>query len=247
MTHKTKAIILKTIKYGETSLIVTAMTELFGVQTYLVNGVRTSKKNSKASLYQPCSILQMEVYHNEQKNLQRIKEAEWAPMYNNLYYDISKNCVGLYIVELMHNSIKQPETNVDLYNFCEDALLHLDAASAIVTANLPLYFSIQFAYFFGFKINNFPILFAEAAPYFLDLNEGQFVLQQHPAGNYLEKEDAAIIAELLRIQQPADLDQVKINRQRRMKLLQSLEIYYQLHLPDFRPLKSLEVLQNIFD
>ena len=46
MTHKTKGIVLRTIKYGETSVVVTIFTELFGVQTYMVNGVRTTKKSS---------------------------------------------------------------------------------------------------------------------------------------------------------------------------------------------------------
>ena len=68
MIHKTKGIVLKSIRYGETSLVVTVFTELFGVQTYMVNGVRTNKKSgSKAALFQPSSILDMEVYHNDQK------------------------------------------------------------------------------------------------------------------------------------------------------------------------------------
>ena len=51
MTHKTKGIVLRTVKYGETSLVAIILTELFGVQTYMVNGVRTSKKTSaKANL-----------------------------------------------------------------------------------------------------------------------------------------------------------------------------------------------------
>ncbi len=247
MTHKTRAIILKTIKYGETSIIVTAITELFGVQIYLVNGVRSSKKTNKAAMYLPCSILQMEVYHNEQKNLQRIKEAEWAHIYKEIYYDVVKNCVGLYIVELIGNMLRQPETNADLYHFCEDALLELDKASPLVTANFSIYFSLQLAYFFGFKINDLPARFYAEPLFFLDLNEGQFVLEQQSSGHYIETEEAGIVAELLKVQHPADLDQVKMNRQKRMKILLFMETYYLLHVPDFRRLKTLEVLQNIFD
>ena len=52
MVHKTKGIILRSVKYGETSLIVTAFTELFGLQSYLVNGVRTvSKKKVEICRY----------------------------------------------------------------------------------------------------------------------------------------------------------------------------------------------------
>ena len=44
--HKTKGIVLRSVKYGETSIIVTIFTELFGVQSYLVNGIRTSSKKA---------------------------------------------------------------------------------------------------------------------------------------------------------------------------------------------------------
>ena len=63
MTHKTKGIVLRTIKYGETSVVVTIFTELFGIQTYMVNGVRTTEKSSaKANYFQPGAILDLVVY-----------------------------------------------------------------------------------------------------------------------------------------------------------------------------------------
>ena len=42
--HKTKGIVLRAVKYGETSMVVSIFTELFGLQSYLVNGVRTATK-----------------------------------------------------------------------------------------------------------------------------------------------------------------------------------------------------------
>ena len=60
MVHKTKGIVLRTVKYGETSVIVTIMTELFGLQSYLINGVRSQsgKGGTKAGLFQPAAIFQ---------------------------------------------------------------------------------------------------------------------------------------------------------------------------------------------
>ena len=77
--HKTKGIVLRVVKYGETSLVVTIFTELFGVQSYIVSGVRTSTKKGtgKANLFQPTAILDLVVYHNELKHLNRIKEFKW--------------------------------------------------------------------------------------------------------------------------------------------------------------------------
>ena len=61
MTHKSKGIVLRTVKYGETSVIVAIFTEIFGLQSYLVNGVRVASKKSasKANLFQPSAILDL--------------------------------------------------------------------------------------------------------------------------------------------------------------------------------------------
>ena len=64
MTHKTKGIVLRTIAYGETSVIAAVYTELFGLQSYIVKGVRQATKNRQAKTlyFQPGAILEMEVY-----------------------------------------------------------------------------------------------------------------------------------------------------------------------------------------
>ena len=120
--HKTKGIVLRTVKYGETSVIVTVFTEFFGVQSYLVNGVRTSTKkgSGKANLFQPAAILDLVVYHNELKHLNRIKEFKWGFLYQHILSDVQKNAVALFMVELLTKCLKQPEPNPDLFQFTED-------------------------------------------------------------------------------------------------------------------------------
>src|SRR4051812_20834431 len=109
MTHKTKGIVLRTIKYGETSIVVTVFTELFGVQTYLINGIRTEKKTgNRSALFQPTAMLDMEVYHNELRNLQRVKECNWAHLYERILTDVTRNCIALYMAELLQKTLKQP-------------------------------------------------------------------------------------------------------------------------------------------
>jgi len=84
-------------------MIITIFTELFGVQSYLVNGVRTSSKkgSGKANLFQPSAILDLIVYHNELKNLQRIKEFKWGYLYAHILSDVHKNAVALFMIELL--------------------------------------------------------------------------------------------------------------------------------------------------
>jgi DNA repair protein RecO (recombination protein O) len=242
MIHQTKGIVLRTIKYGETSVVVNIFTELFGIQSYMVNGVRTSGKTSKAIFFQPASILEMEVYHNELKNLQRIKEFKWNFVYRNVLSDVTKNSVALYMVELLQKCLKQPEQNAPLFAFIEDAFIHLDKADDAVVGNFPLFFALHLTVFFGFRIED---VADENENKILDLQEGIFT-SIHPSHSYyIEGMLADITSQILRVMQPGELSQLKLNQSTRRLLLQAYEDYYRLHLPEFGRLKSLPILQEL--
>ena len=243
MTHKTKGIVLRTIKYGETSLVVTVFTELFGLQTYMVNGVRTAKKSSaKANHFQPGAILDLVVYHSDQKSMQRIKEFKWDFLFQEVLSDVIKNSLALYIVELLQKCLKQPEQNTSLFHFCEDILIQLDSAEKEVTANFALYFSLQLPQFFGFKMNdNY-----EDELNILDLVEGNFVARNPEHPHFIEGKYAEITSQLLKAMHPDELHQFKFHLDTRRALLEHYLIYYALHITDFGQMKTLAILQEVF-
>jgi DNA repair protein RecO (recombination protein O) len=239
--HTTKAIILRAVKYGETSLIVTAYTELFGLQSYIVQGVRTSSKKGagKANYFQPGAILELVVYHHELKNLQRIKEFRWSYLYTQVFSNVVKNCVLLYMVELLQKCIKQPESNPDLFSFVEEAFMQLDKADETVTAGFSIYFALHLATFFGFQINN-----EEQLPV-LDLQDGKFT-QHHPQhAYYVDGKIAELMFELLNVMQPSELHEIPMNHLQRRAILEAVETFYALHLAEFGKMKTLQVLREV--
>lgn len=242
MIYKTKGIVLRTIKYGETSIVTNIFTEEFGIQSYLVNGVRTSgKSSSKAGMFQPTAILGLEAYHNELKNLQRLKEFRWSYLYQSVLTDITKNSVAIFIVELLFKCLKQPEKNVKLFAFCEDAFVTLDRADASVTANFPIYFSIHLASFFGFSpaenFSNERTIF--------DLQEGKFVNETPTHSYYVDGATSIFIADILKARHPDDLAEIKMNKESRRVFMNALQTFYGLHIPEFGTMKTLPVLQEI--
>ena len=242
MTHKTKGIVLRNIKYGETSLVVTIFTEMFGIQTYMVNGVRTSKKSSsKANHFQPTAILDMVVYHSENKSMQRIKEFSWGVLYVGLLSNVIKNSIASFMAELIQKCLKQPEPNADLYNFCEASFLELDRANKIVAANFALFFTLHLTHFFGFRMtDNY-----SSDNLILDLQEGNFIDHQPNHPYFIDGKNAELTAQLLKVMQPYELEEFKLNQEiRRLLLLRYLE-YYALHIPDFGQLKTLIVLHEV--
>jgi DNA repair protein RecO (recombination protein O) len=246
MTHKTKGIVLKTLKYGETSLVATIFTELFGAQTYIINGVRKQQaKGSKAIMLQPSAILDLEVYHNELKSMQRIKDAAWSVVYQNLLSDVLKNSIVTYMIELLYKTLKQPEANINLFHFCEDAFTCLDTADNEVAANFALYFSLQLPYFFGFKIESPEPELLTSDELYLDLKEGNFVLEKPFESHFIQGELAHKTAELLKVMHPSELHEIKLNKQTRRMLLHAFQQYYSLHLQDFGQMKTLKILQMV--
>lgn len=243
MVHKTKGVVLRSVKYGETSLVVTCFTELFGLQSYLVNGVRTvSKKGSaKANLFQPSAILELVAYHNEFKNLQRLKEFKWEYLYQHIFSDIRKNAVALFMVELLTKCLKQPETNADLFYFVEDAFHHLDEANDTVTANFPLFYALHLAVFFGFRVSDE----YSATKHYMDLQEGSFTEVQPKHPHYLQDREAAAVSHILKIMQPAELEQLTLNQDTRRRIIHAIEEYYTLHIPDFGSMRTLPVLREV--
>ena len=226
-------------------MIVTILTDLFGIQSYLINGVRASTKkgSGKANLFQPTAILDLIVYHNDLRNLQRMKEFRWGHLYQNIFSDIKKNAVSLFMVELLAKCLKQPEANEDLFSFVEDAFLHLDESGETITANFPLFFALHLAVFFGFQIDD---QYSEKNS-FLDLREGTFVNERPSHPHFLEDKQAAVTSELLKVRQPGELRDIKLHHDFRRNLLQAFETYYALHIQDFGTMKTLPVLREILN
>jgi DNA repair protein RecO (recombination protein O) len=245
MVHKTKGIVLRTVKYGETSVIVTIFTELFGLQSYLVNGIRTNniKTGSRAGMFQPAAILDLVVYYQEGKNIQRIKEFSWNYLYQLVFTDVITHTVALFMIELLQKCLKQPEPNPDLFYFMEDALNGLDQSSQKVQANFPLFFALHLAGFFGLRIDD---NYSEKRS-FLDLREGYFTEERPTHPHFLENPLSEISSQLLKIMQPAELDGLPLNKEKRRLLLFAYEDFYSIHISGFTALKTLPVLRTIME
>ncbi len=241
--YKTKGIVLRTIKYGDTSVIASVYTELFGLQSYIVKGIRqvSKKGQNKFNYFQPAAILELEVYHNELKQLQFVKEYQWSYLYTNVFFDVVRNAVANYMIELLQHSMKQPEANPEMFYMIEDSLKQLDKGSDGLVANLPLYFTLHLSAELGFQVQG---EFTNVTPV-VDLQEGQFVNDKPLHPHYIDGDLAAITSQLNSISFYSDLEQVKLGRTTRRELLQAYQTYIALHIQDFGEMRSWKVLQEI--
>ena len=242
MLHNTKGIVLRVTKYGDTSLIMTSYTELFGLQQYIVKGVRTTSKKgaNKAVYYQPAAILQMEVYHTPMKQLQMLKDVNWDYIYQNVYSDVIRNAVATYIVEVLQQTL-QPEPHPELFYLIEDTFKQLDKGGAALASNLSIYFLIHLTETLGFGLQG---KWTEATP-LLDVKEGQFVKDKPLHPYFLEGIEAQTASQFLSLQFYNDLENIQLNGQQRKKILELFQLSLSWHYKGFKEIKSLAILQAV--
>jgi len=238
----TKGIVLKTIKYGETSLIVHLFTKDFGLQTYMVKGLRSTKKSSAhASILQASFVLDIVVSRQQYKNFQHIREMAPDPAFQSAQVDVVKNCIALYAMELLAQLITEQEVLPHLFDFCCDFLKHLVAAEQKETALLPLYFSIQAARLSGYQVSG---NYGSDTP-FLNLAEGCYTANEAANGPFVENEFAQAFSLVNRCAAITGLKTISFPASARKALLAYFLLFLEWHAPRFRPLKSLPVLSAL--
>jgi DNA repair protein RecO (recombination protein O) len=239
MQITTKAIVLSSLKYGDTSLIVKAFTEHSGLKSYLLQGVLSSKKGKlKTAYFQPLMQLEIVAIHKNKGTLERIVDVAASYHYLSLHTDIAKNALSMFLAEMLCNSILEEERNQELFQFLEASLQWLDTHGEI--ANFHLYFLLRLTKYLGF----YPDRNQEGALYF-DLMEGAFT--DTPSVNpMIMEENIHYFKRLLGIQFDG-IHQIGMGKTSRRELLKSLVLYYELHLQGFRKPRSLAILNEVFN
>jgi len=150
MLQKTRGLVLNYLRYRETSIIVKIYTEEFGVQTYIENGVRSSKGKNKIALFQPLTLLDLVVYFKDSAGIQRISEIKVNHPYSTIPFDITKSTIALFITEVLSKTLKEEAGNPRLFQFLRESLIWLDQATEGYE-NFHLWFLLRLSFYLGFE------------------------------------------------------------------------------------------------
>ncbi len=241
MLIKTRGIIFRTIKYGESSLIVDLYTEQLGLQKYIVNSVRSRKPKVGASLMQVMSMLDLVVYHRPDRELHRIREVRPAYIYQALPFDLRRGAVGLFMAEVGRKTIRESEANEALFGFLFETFRHLDQTPHSV-ANLHLVFLLELSGFLGFL----PAGAFDAATPVFDLLEGQFTGIAPNHVHFVEAPLSRKISELLSNDREYG-HQVALTTGERRALLRHLLDFYRLHIESLPEINAHQILQDVLE
>lgn len=241
MLYNTRGIVFNFFKYSESSIIAKIFTEEFGLQSYIVKGVRSKHSKTKLALFQPLTLVDLVAFHKENKSINHLKEISVYYAYQSIPLEMEKRSVLFFIDELLYRSIREETPNKELFDWLFHALTWFDL-NGTGTINFHLVFMLQLSRFLGF----YPKKTLGNKASVFDLQEGQFtdVIPKDP--QYIT---GTLVAKLeLLYESTFESSQLlDINNNNRRKLLDILITYYRLHLPGFGEMKSLEVLKTVLE
>ena len=239
-SDKTRAIVLKAIRYGDNSLIVKLLTEQNGLQSFIIKGAFNKSSKIRAALFQPLTLLDI-ISANTRGELGYLKEASVEYAYKTIPFEINKNAIVLFASELLSKSIQDSETDTELFTFIHNALIHLDEAESNY-ADFPLKFSVELSRHLGFAPNT-----SNYTPgYVFDLEEGIF---RHDDIGSLYVIDFQLSEHFYRLCNNNIFENGKLNlkNSERRQLLDAVISYYKLHVSGFNEINSIDVLKTVLE
>ncbi len=228
MLEKTHGIVLGFTRYSETSIICRIFTKKFGLNSYIINGVRQKSKTSarKMALYQPLTILDLVIYYKENKGLLRISDSSIEHAFKSLPFEPKKSSIALFLTEILRKALQEEGANEELFTFLTESVIFLDNVE-IEYENFHVQFLLKLIPFLGFGI--------ESAEEFFELEKPQFEIN---------KMTTDYVNALMKLEYS---DYLPMNGKMRRMFLYWILGFYRSQLEGFGYIRSLTVLREIFE
>ena len=224
MLNKTQAIVLHSLKYGETRLIVDMFTRSHGHLSFIVNIPKSSKSKFKKQFFQPLSLLEIETDIRPKLQLQKLADVRLSSPFSSIPFDAHKLAISLFLSEFLYHALRSEQRNEPLFDYIVNSLQWFDGQPGSF-ASFHLVFLMRLSRFLGFYPN----------------------LDDYLPGDYfdLRPVEAEKVQLMMRMDYPT-MHLFRMTHQERNRLLEVTLAYYRLHIPDFPELKSVAVLQDLY-
>lgn len=142
------AIVLNTTRYSDTGSIVHLYTAEYGCMQYVVYG------NKYKGVLRPLSIIEFTITRrkNAPAQLGALSSASLLYTPQQLSMDVQRQCVAMFIAEVLANTLRHPMSDRPLYDWLCAIIQHLDQDAEI--GNLHLHFLLEYASYMGIGVDD---------------------------------------------------------------------------------------------
>ena len=224
-SYKARGIVLHTVKYGESSLVAYLFTDVGGRQTYMIQGVRSSRgRGNKAALFQPMFLLEFEGVEQPHASVP---------------FDVRKSTVSLFMAEVLYRLIREVEANEPLFDFLCSAVQQLDRMEQGV-ANFHLWFLVRLSAYLGFYPGN---EYRDGG--WFDIRSGLFCDAMPQHRTCMGPASARLLGGLME-REAAELDSLRLGRGERLEFMEAMLIFFGYHFDAIHSVQSLRILREVF-
>ncbi len=241
MIEKDSGLILKQIKYNDKSNIVTIFTRNYGKKSFILYGINSRTRGKVLrSIVQPLYPVNIIFYHKQNRNLAKIKDVSLSTSYTDIPVNFNKKAIMIFLSEVLDNVLLENMEDKDLFDYTIKSLQVFDLSQKNY-GNFHIMYLLGLMRHLGIEPKN---NLSEQNRYF-SLKEGIFT-NIYDATLTLDSLQSQILSQLLKMS-ITEFDSVKIPRTERNLLLKNLLNYFHFHIDKFKDVKSLEVLEELFE
>lgn len=241
MILKTEGIVIRSVRYGDHSLVATIYTREYGLKSFIVPGAFSSRGRGKQVYFQVLSCIDFIFYDKPGRDLQKLTEVQFATIFLSIHVHPIKTAYAYLVSELINKLFPESASNGEAFEFIKNYALILDKSDDHL-----YHYTIAFLFLLSEHLGIKPLdelsasIISERHILF-DINLGLFtqsILPSDPA-NWI----AYQFSTLKNLTDASSIDFPKVMRQEVLALILN---YYRIHLVPFTELKSLSMLEEIF-
>lgn len=241
MIEKFDGIVLRTLKYSDSLIIVDIYTRQHGRLSFLAPASRSKRSKVRTVLFQPLSMLSFTASYKHGRQLSRISDVQPYAMYSSIPFNIVKSSIALFIAEMLTYSLHEEEGDESLFEFLDSSFMLFDNLESGY-ADFHIVFLSQLLRYIGI----YPNIDDYTLGAYIDLLQG-CITREHPLHAHIVMPDnAKFFIDMLSTGYDS-MHELSLNRELRGMYLAILIEYYRLHIPDFPKPKSLDILKELFD
>lgn len=239
---KTEAIVLKTIKFSESSLIVTILTKEHGKIAVIAKGARKPKSRFTGML-SPGQILHVVYYLKTTRNVQTLAESDYAKKLMSIRTDITKMALCSSVLELAGSLVHENEKNLAMFKFLNRFLPWLETYHEELRLIFP-YVQLRLAEISGIGIQSEA---SEAKKAYLNIENGS--VSEMPAQEnaiLLTSNQFIFITDALKRKNSSIL-QFQLTNTEIKDLVHYLDKYFRYHIEGMKERKSDRIFDQLLN
>ena len=247
MIASTRAIVLNTHKYGDTSLICNLFSKDYGKLNIISKGAYTLK-NPNSAILQPMNYIEICYYYKSKRNIQLLKEAS----INNHFFKIKKNYEKLMysyiIIDIINKTAQIDDACNIVFRLSHKVLEKINNEKNIYISLYFVFFQLQLLRYLGYQ----PIL-SKCAECNIKQDEliynntmGQLVCNscnRHNGNSILINKNASSTMKFL-INTHIDKIKIESNNLKLKSIKKFLYSYISFHIVDSKKMKSYKLLTS---